>query len=301
MRITAQGARLNRQTDRLRRTSPGIFDSGYFVLSALDGTRGSLHEGASQAIEPQRRRPGGALPGHRSYGFNSDGSIELNKELEEDARKLDKSADVEAGVAGSTATLNTYSRVTKERMPYVIVAITLATFLVLVLVLRSLPLAGIAVGLNLLTVAVAFGVLTLLTNVPEGWPLGGRTYVNAVGATMIFGVVFGLSIDYAVFLLVRMREHFDRHGDHAAAIDFGLERTARVITGAAIIMMAVFIAFAGAPVQTVSQLGIGLTVAVLLDATVVRIVLLPALMLLIGERVWWLPRPLQRALPRLNV
>jgi RND superfamily putative drug exporter len=82
---------------------------------------------------------------------------------------------------------------------------------------------------------------------------------------------------------------------------FGLERTARVITGAAAIMMAVFVVFAGAQIATVSQLGVGLTVAVLLDATVVRIVLLPALMLMLGERVWWLPRWLDRALPRLNV
>jgi RND superfamily putative drug exporter len=118
---------------------------------------------------------------------------------------------------------------------------------------------------------------------------------------MIFGLVFGLSIDYAVFLLSRMREHYDRHGDNAAAIKFGLDKTARVITGAAAIMMAVFIAFAGAPAATVSQLGIGLTVAVILDATVVRIVLLPALMLLAGERIWWLPRWLERVLPKLDV
>jgi RND superfamily putative drug exporter len=301
VRITAQGARLNRQAGRLRRTSPGIFDSGYFVLSALDGTRGQLRESASQAVDLEGGGQAARFLVTSEYGFNADGSIALNEKLEEDAGELSRTAGVEAGVAGTTATLNTYSRVTKEKMPIVVIAITLATFLVLVLVLRSLPLAGIAVLLNLMTVGVAFGVLTLLTNVPEGWPLGGRTYVNAVGATMIFGVVFGLSIDYAVFLLVRMREHYDRHGDNAAAIRFGLERTARVITGAAVIMMAVFIAFAGAPVQTVSQLGIGLTVAVLLDATVVRIVLLPALMLLIGERVWWLPRPLERALPRLNV
>jgi RND superfamily putative drug exporter len=204
-------------------------------------------------------------------------------------------------VAGGPATLNTYSRVARERIPYVVAAITLATFLILILVLRAIPLAAIAVGLNLATVAVAFGILTLFSHLPEGWPLGGREYVDAVGATLIFGVVFGLSIDYAVFLLVRMREHYDRHGDNAAAIRFGLEKTARVITGAAAIMMAVFIAFAGAPIATVSQLGVGLTVAVLLDATVVRIVLLPALMLLAGPRVWWLPRPLQRVLPRLNV
>jgi putative drug exporter of the RND superfamily len=168
-------------------------------------------------------------------------------------------------------------------------------------VLRAVLLAAIAVLLNLLTVAVAFGVLTLLFNIPESWPLGGHNYVDAVGATLIFGLVFGISIDYAVFLLVRMREHYDAHGDNAAAVEFGLARTAGVITGAAAVMMAVFIAFAGAPIATVSQLGVGLTVAVILDATVVRIVLLPALMLLIGDRVWWLPKPLERAIPKLSV
>ncbi len=301
VRVISQNARLNRQVDNLRRTTPGIFDSGYFVLSVLDGTRGELREAASQAVDLGGGGQAARFLVTSRYDFSTDGSIELNERLEEDAAELSEDANVEAGIAGGPATVNTYSQVTRDRMPYVIATITLATFLILVLVLRSLPLAAIAVGLNLLTVAVAFGILTLLTNVPEGWPLGGRTYVNAVGATMIFGVVFGLSIDYAVFLLVRMREHYDRHGDNAAAVNFGLEKTARVITGAAVIMMAVFIAFAGAPVQTVSQLGIGLTVAVILDATVVRIVLLPALMLMIGERVWWLPRPLERALPRLNV
>jgi putative drug exporter of the RND superfamily len=301
VRVVSQNSTLNRRVAKLRRTSPGIFDSGYFVLSGLDGTRGELHERAAETIDLNRGGQAATLLIFSRYGFNSPGSIALNKKLEGDAAKLGKEAKVETGVAGGTATLNTYSQVTKERIPYVIAAITIATFLILVLVLRALPLAAIAVGLNLATVGVAFGVLTLLTHVPEGWPLGGRTYIDAVGATMIFGVVFGLSIDYAVFLLVRMRESYDRGADNATAIEFGLEKTARVITGAAAIMMAVFIAFAGAPIATVSQLGIGLTIAVLLDATVVRIVLLPALMLLIGERVWWLPRPLARALPRLNV
>jgi RND superfamily putative drug exporter len=301
VRVESQNESLNRRVGRLKRTSPGIFDSGFFVLSALDGTRGRLHERASEAVNLNTGGQAIALTVFSKYGFNSDGSIALNKQLEKDAVALGKEANVETGVAGGPATLNTYSHETKARMPFVIAAITLATFLVLVLVLRALPLAAIAVGLNLATVAVAFGILTLLTNVPEGWPLGGRTYVDAVGATMIFGVVFGLSIDYAVFLLVRMREHYDEFGDNAQAIEFGLEKTARVITGAAVIMMAVFIAFASTPIATVSQLGIGLTVAVLLDATVVRIVLLPALMLLIGDRVWWLPGPLQRVLPRLNV
>jgi RND superfamily putative drug exporter len=301
VRVLSQSASLNRRATRLRRTSPGIFNSGYFVLSALDGTRGRAHERASEAINLNGGGQAATMTIFSRYGFNSPGSISLNKKLENDASALGKEANIQTGVAGGPPTLNTYSRVTKDRIPYVVAAITLATFLVLILVLRALPLAAIAVGLNLVTVGVAFGILTLLTNVPDGWPLGGRTYIDAVGATMIFGIVFGLSIDYAVFLLVRMREHYDREGDNAAAIEFGLEKTARVITGAAVIMLAVFIAFAGTPIATVSQLGVGLTVAVILDATVVRIVLLPALMLLIGDRVWWLPRWLERALPRLNV
>jgi RND superfamily putative drug exporter len=301
VRVLSQSDSLNRRAANLRRTSPGIFNSGYFVLSALDGTRGRTHERASEAVDLNGGGQAATITVFSRYGFNSPGSISLNKTLEEDAAALGKEANVLTGVAGGPPTLNTYSRVTKAQIPIIVAAITLATFLVLILVLRALPLAAIAVGLNLVTVGVAFGILTLLTNVPDGWPLGGRTYVDAVGAVMIFGIVFGLSIDYAVFLLVRMREHYDREGNNAAAIEFGLEKTARVITGAAVIMLAVFIAFAGTPIATVSQLGVGLTVAVILDATVVRIVLLPALMLLIGDRVWWLPRWLERALPRLNV
>jgi RND superfamily putative drug exporter len=301
VRVQTQNENLQRRVDRLRNTSPGIFDSGYFVLSALDGTRGELHERASEAVDLQRGGQAVSLLVIPKEPLNSSGSIELNKKLDKDATALGDEAGLTTGVTGGPAIVNTFSQVTKDKIPIVIAAITLATFLVLVLVLRSLPLAALAIGLNMASVGVAFGVLMLLTNVPEGWPLGGRTYIDAVSTVMIFGIVFGLSIDYAVFLLVRMREHYDEFGDNAKAIEFGLEKTARVITGAAVIMMAVFIAFAGAPIATVSQIGIGLTVAVILDATVVRIVLLPALMLLVGDRVWWLPKPLERVLPRLNV
>ena len=301
VRIQGQNETIQRRIDRLRDTSPGIFDSGYFVLSALDGTRGELHERSSEAVDLQHGGQAATVTVIPKDPLNSSGSIALNQKLDDEADALGREAGLKTGVTGGPAVLNTFSKVTRDSLPVEIAAITLATFLVLVLVLRALPLAAIAIGLNLASVGVAFGVLMLLTNVPEGWPLGGRTYIDAVSTVMIFGVVFGLSIDYAVFLLVRMREHYDEFGDNAKAIEFGLEKTARVITGAAVIMMAVFIAFAGAPIATVSQIGIGLTVAVILDATVVRVVLLPALMLLVGDRVWWLPKPLERALPRLNV
>jgi putative drug exporter of the RND superfamily len=301
VQVLSNDARLRGQARRLRRTSPGIFDSGFFVLSALDGARPPLRERAAAAVDLDRGGQAATMLVISRYTFNTSGSIALNERLEDAAEDLAREANLTTGVAGGASQLNDYSTVTRARIPFVVAAITLATFLVLVLVLRALPLAALAVALNLATVAVAFGVLTLLSGLPESWPLGGRDYVDAVGATAIFGVVFGLSIDYAVFLLVRMRERYDDGHGHTEAIEYGLAKTARVITGAAAIMMAVFVAFAGASIATISQLGVGLTVAVLLDATVVRIVLLPALMLLIGERVWWLPRSLDRVLPRLNV
>ncbi|HEY7256788.1 MAG TPA: MMPL family transporter, partial [Solirubrobacterales bacterium] len=300
-RVTVNADQAREQTDQLRHQSPNIFNSGNFVLAALDGANPRLRRQATQAVNLEKGGQAGTVTIFSKYDFNSPGSIALNKTLEGDAAELAEETGLNTGVAGGASTLNEYSKVTRERIPVIILAITIATFLILVLILRAIPLAAIAVGLNLATVGVAFGVLTLLFNVPEDLPLGGHTYVDAVGATMIFGIVFGLSIDYAVFLLVRMRERYEEDGDNAAAIEFGLEKTARVITGAAVIMMAVFIAFAGAPIANVSQLGTGLTIAVLLDATVVRIVFLPSLMLLLGDRVWWYPRFLDRITPRLNV
>ena len=301
VRVLSGNQRLQRQRGRLRRSSPHIFDSGYMVLSALDGAPPRRREEVGGVLDLEHGGQAATMLVFSRYDLNSSGSIALNEELDRDATAIGRDTDATAAVAGGPATLNTYSRVARDRIPLVVAAISLATFLVLIAVLRAIPLAALAVALNLATVGVAFGILTAFTYVPEGWPLGGHTYIDAIGATLIFGVVFGLSIDYAVFLLVRMREHREAGGSHAEAISFGLEKTARVITGAAAIMMAVFVAFGGSSIATVSQLGVGLTVAVLLDATVVRIVLLPALMLLIGERVWWLPRWLERALPRLDV
>ncbi|HVW45923.1 MAG TPA: efflux RND transporter permease subunit [Solirubrobacterales bacterium] len=294
-------ARIRRQAGEVQDQTPGLFNSGYFVLSALDGAPPGPREKAAQTIDLNKGGQAASMLVISKYEFNSPGSVELNERLDAAAGELGQSASLETGVAGGAAQLNDYSHITRERIPWIIAVITLVTFLVLVVVLRALPLAAIAVGLNLLTVGVAFGVLTLLFHVPEDWPLGGHSYVDAVGACMIFAVVFGLSIDYAVFLLTRMRERHDAGDDNATAVHYGLEKTARVITGAAVIMLAVFVVFAGAPIATVSQLGVGLTVAVVLDATVVRIVLLPALMLLLGDRVWWLPRPLARMMPRLSV
>jgi putative drug exporter of the RND superfamily len=301
VRVTRGAGSLSRKVDQINAESPGLFDSGYFVLSAVDGAPPADREKANEVISLKNGGQGAAITVISKYTFNTQGSKDLDHRLKRDARGLGRDANVTAGVAGGAAQLTDYDAITKERIPLVVIAITLITLLMMIVIVRAPLLAALAVVLNLATVGVAFGVIVLLFGVPDGYPGGGHTYVDAIGAVAMFGVVFGLSIDYAVFLLMRMKESYDRGGDNAAAISEGLEKTARVITGAAAIMMAVFIAFAAAPIATVSQLGIGLTVAVLLDATVVRIVLLPALMLLIGERVWRVPGWLDRILPELDV
>jgi len=299
--VSVSARRVNQKVDRLRRSSPGIFNSGYFVLSSLAGAPEKERKRVAGIVDIENSGQAAQIVVIPRYTFNTTGSTALNERLKRDADGLAAATGATTGVTGAAAELIDYTNVISERIPLMIGVITLATFLILVVILRALLLAAIAVALNMVTVAVAFGVLTLLFNVPEGWPLGGHTYVDAIGAAGIFGIIFGLSIDYAVFLLMRMREHYENNSSNEEAITFGLEKTARVITGAAAIMMAVFVAFAGADIATVSQLGTGLTVAVLLDATVVRIVLLPALMLLLGDKVWWLPRPLERILPEIDL
>ncbi len=284
----------------LRRRSPGLFDSGYFVLSALDGAPPAQRELAGEAVDVGRGGQAARMLVISTHPFNSSGSEATGRRLAEVAERIERTTGLETRLAGGAATLNDYGSVTRSRIPVVIAAVILITFLMLVLLLRTPLLAAIAVLLNLASVGAAVGVMTLVCKIPAGAPLGGHPYVDTVGAAGIFGITFGLSIDYAVFLIARMRERYEDGGDNREAITFGIERTAGVITGAAAIMAAVFVTFAIAPIATVSQMGVGLTVAILLDATVVRLILLPALMLLLGDRVWFTPRWLARLLPGPN-
>jgi RND superfamily putative drug exporter len=158
----------------------------------------------------------------------------------------------------------------------------------------------VAVLMNLLAVGAAFGALVLLFQGSDP-PLGGPGDLFVMPVLGIFTIAFGLSIDYEVFILARMREGWLATGDPDAAIDHGIRHTAGVVTGAAAIMTAVFLAFAATGFYGVSQLGVGLAIAVIIDATVLRLLLLPAVMRLLGPRAWWLPRRLERALPRLAV
>src|SRR5262249_12723227 len=149
-------ARIRKQATRVADATPNLFNSGFFVLSALDGAPPEAREQAASAIDLRRGGQAASMLVVSDYSFNTDGSKRLNAVLDQEAQRLAEESGLQAGVAGGAAQLNDYGKVTKERIPWVMVAITLATFLVLIVVLRAIPLAAIAVGLNLLTVGVAF-------------------------------------------------------------------------------------------------------------------------------------------------
>ncbi|MEY3617579.1 MAG: hypothetical protein RL726_277 [Actinomycetota bacterium] len=183
-------------------------------------------------------------------------------------------------------------------------AVLLLSFLLLMAVFRSLLVPLKAVVMNLLSIGAAYGIVVAIFQ--WGWGadligIGAPGPIDPFIPMMLFAIVFGLSMDYEVFLLSRMKEEFDRTGDNATAVADGLAATARVITAAALIMVAVFGSFVAGDDRTVKLFGMGLAVAVLIDATLVRMVLVPATMELLGARNWWIPKWLDRVLPKIDV
>jgi RND superfamily putative drug exporter len=187
--------------------------------------------------------------------------------------------------------------------PYVIALVLGLTLVLLTTVFRSLTVAALTVLLNLLSVGAAYGLVVLVFQHGVGAGLFGFTRSASIEAWVplfLFSVLFGLSMDYQVFLLSRIKERHDQVGDTTKAVTFGVASTARIITGAALIIVAVFTGFARGELIMFQQMGFGVAVALLLDATIVRSVLLPSAMKLLGERSWYLPRWL-RWMPQLHV
>jgi putative drug exporter of the RND superfamily len=207
---------------------------------------------------------------------------------------------VTARVTGSTAAAVDFGELTAARLPWFTGAVLVLSFLLLTAVFRSLLVPLKAVVLNLLAVGACYGILVAVFQ--WGWGLGllgvGRPGpIDAWVPIMLFAVIFGLTMDYEVFLLSRIREEHGRSHDNSAAVAGGVAATARVITAAAAVMVCVFGAFALGSTRSLKMFGLGLAAAVLLDATVVRLVLVPATMELLGDRNWWLPAWLGRVLP----
>jgi len=212
--------------------------------------------------------------------------------------------DLAIEVGGATAGSVDFSEYNGDRLPWLIATVLVLSFLLLTAVFRSLLVPLKAVVMNLLSVGAAYGVLVVVFQWGWGAGLIGQGKEGPVEAwvpMMLFAVIFGLSMDYEVFLLSRVREAYDRTHDNSAAVADGLASTARLITAAAAIMFCVFAAFVLGEDRALKMFGLGLATAVLLDATVVRLVLVPATMELLGDRNWWLPGWLRRIMPHVDI
>ncbi len=206
-------------------------------------------------------------------------------------------------VTGQVPATVDFSDYLSSRMPWFFVAVLTLSFLLLMLVFRSVLVPLKAVVMNLLSIAAAYGITVAV--VQWGW-LGDVTGlapgpIETFAPMMFFAIVFGLSMDYEVFLLSRIKEEWHRTGDSHLSVANGLATTARVITAAAAIMVFVFGSFILENDRTFKLFGVGLASAIFLDATVVRMLLVPATMELLGDRNWWLPRWLDRILPNVNI
>ena len=209
-----------------------------------------------------------------------------------------------AHVGGQTATWADIGAQVNRRLPLFISAVILLSFLLLMVVFRSLLVPLKAALLNLLSIGAAYGVLVMVFQ--WGWGkglIGLEATVPIVPfiPMFMFAVLFGLSMDYEVFLLSRVREEYLATGDNEASVIRGISSTARVITSAALIMISVFLGFVLGEDPAVKMLGLGLATAILVDATIVRLVLVPATMTLMGDANWWIPRWLDRLLPTIDI
>ena len=235
------------------------------------------------------------------YGPNSQAGRALVRELRDPASRLAPPPGMQVLVAGGAAEVEDVVARIGADFPRTAVFILVTTYLVLLLLLRSVVLPAKALVMNTLSIVASFGALVWifqdgnLSAVLGFAPLG---YVETSQPVILFCVLFGLSMDYEVFLLSRMKEVYDRTGDNLTAVARGLERSGRIVTSAALVVVVVAGSFAFADIVLIKALGLGVAIAVALDATVVRALLVPATMRLLGKWNWWLPAALDRILPR---
>jgi RND superfamily putative drug exporter len=211
--------------------------------------------------------------------------------------------DLDVAVSGAVAVNVDFTEYLSTRLPWFFGAVLALSFVLLMVVFRSVLVPLKAVVMNLLSIGAAYGIAVAVFQ----WGWGGGLLdidgapIEPFVPMMLFAIVFGLSMDYEVFLLSRIREEWDRTGDSRQSVVDGLASTARVITAAAAIMVVVFGSFLGESDRIVKLFGLGLALAVLIDATIVRLLLVPATMELLGDRNWWIPRWLDRILPRIHI
>jgi uncharacterized membrane protein YdfJ with MMPL/SSD domain len=262
----------------------------------LASLRGRLEQDSDFAAERATIEEGGDLV-IASVPLNAEGSSEeasaaIDRLREEYVPQAFGDASDRVLVGGLPAENRDYFALIGNWLPIVIAFVLALTFVLLTLAFRSIVVALTAIAVNLLSVGAAYGLLVLIFQEGVGADLFGFGQVDRIEAwvpVFLFSVLFGLSMDYQVFLLSRIRERYTSAGDTTEGIIFGVGSTARLITGAALIIIVVFSGFAAGDLVAFQQMGFGVAVALLIDATIVRLVVIPAAMRLLGERNWYLP------------
>ncbi|MEU5468802.1 MMPL family transporter [Streptomyces lydicus] len=258
-------------------------------------------------VTPLKATPDGAVLTGTAYSAQSPqdaGTTALVNRLKDEVLpRAVRGTDGHGYVTGTTAGQVDFLDLVSSRLPLIIAVVVALAFLLILIVFRGVLVALKAAVLNVLSIAASYGVVVAVFQWGWGGPalgVAGTVPIESYVPMMMFAIVFGLSMDYEIFLLSRVHEAWLRTGDSRGSVAHALEITARVITCAALIMVSVFAAFLLSDNVVVKMLGLGLAVSVLIDATVVRLLLVPAVLTLLGPAAWWTPRWLDRILPRVN-
>ncbi len=270
----------------LKKQSPGLFDSGYFVLAAIQGASPSDQAQAGFAVNLDRGGSAGQIVVISKQPASAQSTQDLGSDLRRMSADFAKTTGTTSAVGGPAGNLADFRSVTQARIWILVPAVTIAVMLFLMIALQAILLPAVAVLFDLLTVGAAFGVLTLLFSGSNPL-LGGPGYLDPMSIIGIFAVIFGITATYEVMLLVRARGWFVKLGHSHEAMRRALRGTAATATGAGLVMLAAVIPFAFSALIPVRQFGIGIAIVVILDAFVVRPLVLPAAAALLGRRGWW--------------
>ena len=282
------------QFGRLQRQSPGLFRSSYFVLAGFDGSAPKSRRQIAFLVNLDH---GGNVARMLVIPTDEPTTTEARQtreRLQQKAAALGRRTGTDVLVGGVAPFEIDLDRSLRDEVPLLRLVLSLISMIILIPVMRSLTMPAIAALVNGITVGASFGLLALLFN---GSLLGGPGYVETSILLATTMVMFGLAIDYEVFVFARMREEYVRTGSNSAAIQGGLDRTAHVVTGAAAVMIAVFLAFSVSEFSSFRNFGVAQALGVFIDAFVVRLIIIPAVMGRLGAASWWMPRWLDRFLP----
>ncbi|MFC9504704.1 MMPL family transporter [Streptomyces sp. NPDC057002] len=275
------------------------------LASRAQTTLGSV-EGAAAVTPLTPTQDGDVLVGtvYSTKSPQNAATTDLTNRLVDDTLPdVVQGTDAKGYVTGTTATQVDFRDIVASQLPVIIAVVVGLAFLIILAVFRGLLVAVKAAVLNVLSIAASYGVVVAVFQWGWGGPaLGvhGKVPIESYVPMMMFAIIFGLSMDYEIFLLSRVHEAWLRTGDAKGSVAHALEITARVITSAALIMVSVFAAFIISDNIVVKMLGLGLAVSVLIDASVVRLLMVPAVMTLLGRHAWWTPHWLDRVLPHID-